>query len=413
VVLSEPPDKVSEPRGLGARARAWLQAVTRRRGAAATIRRARRLRGFRHTTHVSGEGLLFVALALLIGLAAINTGTNLLYLILAIMISMLLHSFLLAWINLSRLRMSRLYPLEFHAGETVQGQVELRNGKRLWGSYAIGVVDFVDGPANPELEESNLTLSAFGVSVAPRGQIRCPVQFTLPQRGLYLLHHALLTSRYPFGLFERSVRFDEPAQLLVYPRLLSEIAIAPHLPSVVGELAREKKGPGSGIHGIRAYREGDPQRQIHWKHSARGQGLMVKEMEQEQTRSYRLMLDLRRPHEPAEDLLANLELAVSLAATLARMLLRQECRVGLWTSMGNVPAGVGRQHLKRILRALAQVSSQPAGTTPVWPEGQLEDEAEIWIDYYTSDDRAARFGTIIPRRPGCHVIDIRRLALEK
>ena len=383
------------------------RAAERRRNA---WRRRRRWRtGLKRRTQVTGEGLMFCGLGILIGLAAINTGTNLLYMLLAMLLAMLLVSLVLSVHNLSRIRVERRYPLEFHAGQEVAGILEVHNTRRLTAAYSLALIDFIEGPERGGEPPSLETLTAFAASIPPRSVGRCAVRLKLPRRGMYYLPCLRVASRFPFGFIDRSFRQDLAGRLMVYPRLLPEPYILKQVPGLTGDVTGERKGQGSGIFGVRAYREGDPIRHIHWKHSARGQGLMVKEFEQEQTRSFRLMLDLRRPHQAPPTIEQDLELAISVVATLARLLLRYECRVAMWTSRGNIPSGSSRPHLQRIMRALTQMESQDPGATPVPPEPLNPAEVEIWVEYSSTDDRAARFGSVLPRSPGCRVIDARRI----
>ncbi len=358
------------------------------------------------------EGWWFIALALCIGFGAINTGTNLLYLVLSVMLSVLLVSGALALINLRGLKINRTYPREFHAGESLQALIEIQNHKRRICTYSVGVVDKISAPGHLRPEDRLPPLAGYCMAVPPQGQSRCAVEFSLPWRGVYTLEEARIVSRYPFGFIERTRRIPGGPPLLVYPPLLPPTRILPQLSRMLGEQESETRGPGTGIYGIRDYYAGDPARHIHWKHSAKGLGIKTKEFEEEQSLSYRLMLDLRCPRQPSAALIADFERAVSLAATVAKLLLDQSHSVGLWTTMGNVPIALGQSHLRRLMRTLAEVVPQAPDAPVAAPDKATQTVAEIWIDYHRPGDITARPEMVIPRSPRSQVIDARNLGDE-
>lgn len=357
---------------------------------------------------------MFISLALLIGLASVNTGANLLYLVLSMMLSMLIISGIVARANLGRLSARRLYPLEFHAGRAVQGRIELLNDKRVLTSYALGIRDVIEGPLGGGKAGETHLVKAFVLMVPPHQRASCQIKLNLSARGLYMMRQVRILSRFPFGFFEKMRVQEEIGKILVYPRLLPAVAVLTQCPRLAGELEADRKGFGSGIFSVRDYEPGDPARFIHWKLSAKGHGLKVKEMEQEESRCYRLMLDLRCPEAPSPALRERFEKAVSVAATLARILLRQGATVALWTSEGNVPLSEGTRHLQRIMRALAEI--QPlAPDAPVIPAPADEHEVSpIWIEYRAEEERPSELAGGTGRGAGRrHEIDVRRIVVPE
>ncbi len=368
---------------------------------------SRRRRG---RNRITFEGIAFVSLAILIGLAAVNTGTNLLYLVLAMMLAMLLISGVQSHVNLRRLSLMRHYPAAVHAGQTADGMLRVGNDKRLASSYALGLEDEVFGPLDSWVPPRRLALNGFVAELGARRRDWCPLPILLPTRGLYRLERTRVRSRFPFGFFEHTRSFDEaPATLLVYPALLPYSAFMRLAPRLLGELENDRRGQGTGIFGVRNYETGDPVRFIHWKQSARGQGLKTKEFEEEVSRRFMLMLDLRCPAEPAESLLLDFEKAVSLTASLARHLLRETTAVGLWTSAGTIPEGQGAAHLRRLLRTLARVQPQPqGGAAGPWPRGPGSTR-KLWVEYYA---RPALPPFVERASPDTHILDARQVDLE-
>ena len=261
--------------------------------------------------------------------------------------------------------------------------MEIVNAKRRSFSYGLRLHDAIIGPVGHPREEA-IELRGFLIEAPPArrgGRARVAVPIQVARRGLYSVERAQILSRFPFGLVERVRNQQRVQRLLVLPRLLPTLAILPLVPKSLGEVETDQKGIGHGLYGVRDYQRGDPARIIHWKHSARGQGYKVKEFEHEAARGFRLMLDLHFPPGAGRTQEADFEKAVSVTASLARMLIRRGVNVGLWTSAGNVPVHGGADHLMRILRALAQVQPLPPAAPAVAPAALAEHVDEIWIEY--------------------------------
>ena len=114
---------------------------------------------------------------------------------------------------------------------------------------------------------------------------------------------------------------------------------------------------------------------------------------------------------PTAGLLADFEKAVSITATLARILLREESTVGLWTSSGNIPLAAGARHLRRIMRALAQIQLQPPEALRVYPEPGSRAITQIWIQYHGAGQRPAGAAAPTSGAGRRHTIDARKVAL--
>jgi uncharacterized protein (DUF58 family) len=359
------------------------------------------------------EGALFIGLTLLIGMAAVNSGHNLLYLVFSVMLALLLVSGALARLNLRGLSVQRRYPLEFHCDQPVPVHLEIHNAKRLFASFALRVQDFLI-PENPGREgEEPIRVTAFAPMVRPGRTARRTMYLRLPRRGLYRMVSLRVISRHPFGFFQRALRLDVGGQLLVFPRLVPTHLLAPYVQSALGEREADRKGVGMGLFGIRNYQPGDPARLIHWKQSAKGQGLKLKEFEEERSLAFRLILDLRCADPQATAQGDDFEKAVSLTASLARHLLQHDCSVALWTSYGRVAMGAGRLQLQRILRALACVTPQSWEAEIPFMENEPLEVVSLWVAFQDLEARPAGVDRGFRRPPGTRLIDVRRLNLAE
>src|SRR3989304_4329171 len=87
------------------------------------------------------EGVSFVLFSLAVGIAAVNTGNNLLYLILAMMLSLIIVSGILSEQCLKHLAITRRFPNQFFAGAPGTLQVRVTNHHRLFPSFSIQVLE--------------------------------------------------------------------------------------------------------------------------------------------------------------------------------------------------------------------------------------------------------------------------------
>ena len=146
------------------------------------------------------------------------------------------------------------------------------------------------------------------------------------RRGRYRFGPLRLSTRFPFGLFSRTITVgrvgdaDRVAAAGPADRRLGRAA--------AGGLAgadRRRRRPGTegDFYGVREWRSGDGRRLIHWRSSARLGKLVVRQFERPRSRDVAVVLDLWQPPSPTARTLENVELAVSFAATVLADLCRK------------------------------------------------------------------------------------------
>ncbi|MBI2116468.1 MAG: DUF58 domain-containing protein [candidate division NC10 bacterium] len=287
-----------------------------------------------------------------VGLAATNTGNNLLYLILAMMLSFMAISGVLSEQTMRHLRLQRELPRRLFAGVPASFRVSLVNRKRRLPSYAVHLSE--PDPAGDR------TASHFLLKVAPQGRETWQYPLTFPRRGRQYLPGLRMLTRFPFGLFAKVSRPILPDPVLVYPVVR---ALAPdEIPAALepGWRGRDRRGQGAGLRNLRPYHPGDDPRLLHWKTSAKAGTLMVKELEDEDRPRVCLVVEDPAPETPAGVLEANLSYAASVAAHGTRL----GCLVELMTAEGSSGFGQGESHLDRILERLALYEA-PAAPRPL------------------------------------------------
>ena len=154
-------------------------------------------------------------------------------------------------------------------------------------------------------------------------------EIEMPGRGAYLWEPLVARSGTPFGLVEARLSAGAAERRLVLPQLgqLHRGRFRQFLNVTVGSLGvthgqwpTPRPDSQSELHGVRAFRNGDSPRWIHWPTSARSGELMVREFEDAPVDNLILILEAWLPHAPAGSLAAesarSLEDAISLAATI-------------------------------------------------------------------------------------------------
>jgi uncharacterized protein (DUF58 family) len=194
------------------------------------------------------------------------------------------------------------------------------------------------------------------LKVAAGDTVDVTYPITFARRGLHRPGAIRLSTRYPFGIFQKSATFVESDDLIVvYPDVqqLSPSSIPQGIASV-GDVVSTTKGQGLDLHGIREYVAGDSSGHIHWKSSAKLAKLMTREFHDDQRKRISVVLDVSLPGKsvPAS-FFQDIEQAISLAASYVVLLIRQHFQVQLVTSEGRSAFADGQRHLYTLLRTLA------------------------------------------------------------
>ncbi|MBA3396042.1 MAG: DUF58 domain-containing protein [Deltaproteobacteria bacterium] len=302
------------------------------------------------------EGRVIVLLSIGVGFAAINTGNNLLYLLLGWLLSFIIASGILSELTLKKLSVSRRPPPRVFAGEPFLMEVVIENAKQNRASFSIEVEDLVG--------TTPLDKRCYFLKIPAAKSQRTSYRHTFIRRGLYTMSGYRLATKFPFALFRKSRDVDAPLEVLVYPARVTVPRPTPRTTSR-GETSANRLGRRGEFFGLRERRVGDDRRDIHWRSSARTGRLLVREYEDELARRVVIGVDNALPNtvrEAAADgaitpageaQVAAVERAISVAASLAAAYIEVGWSVELCARGTHIPAGVGRIHEAKIQRALA------------------------------------------------------------
>ena len=317
--------------------RAGVRARARRR-----FRPPRKLRATR-------AGWCFIAIIFGVGFAALNTGNNLLYLVLALMLAFLVLSGLLSEASLRGIRVERLLPRELFACGPNRVVLRVHNAQKRVASFAISLADHVESPTG-----SRAVGRSFALRVGPRERSDRSYVFEPARRGDLHFERILVSTRFPFGLFVKSVELDAEADALVFPPI--------HPITIESRDTRSGLDPeervgltkrGDDVAGLREFVPGDGVGRVHWKRSLRLGRLLVGEREGEASGEIEVWLPLSRGDSEAAS-----ERAIARAASEIVAYLDAGLRVGLRSASTRFAPSTGRAHRNELLTYLARVTPE-------------------------------------------------------
>ena len=311
----------------------------------------RRIRAWRRI-YFTSFGLAFTLGAIAVGLAAMNTGNNLLYLLLGSLVGFICVSSWLSEQTIRDLDVERKSPHSVTVGQDFRLIYDVVNRKRFLPSLAVEIV------------EAGLPGRAFVAHVAGRESVSTRSLNSFVRRGIYPLGTVTLSTSFPFGLFRKERDVEIPAEVVVWPR--TDRAVRAPLAgagrsSRTGLAAGGALGARGEYRSLRGYRPGDDPKDIHWRSSARSRQPVVREYDRDGADTRWVCLDTRaEPGDPAE-------VAVEVAAALIAGAVAEGRPFGLVAGDVLLEPGEGPVHLERALDVLARVDFDDSSAAPEPP----------------------------------------------
>lgn len=294
---------------------------------------------------VTREGRVFVFLTVGVAFAAINTGNNLVYLVLGLLLSLILLSMVMSEIIMEKLFVERLAPPRAFVGEPVRVRYVARSDRKLVPGYSLEISDRVEG------EEPRR--GSYFLRLAP-GETVEAAHTTVPRRrGLHRVKGYRVRTRYPFGIVEKYKVYDNPSEWMVFPKLIPSTHTWPNFERLGDEQTLERPGAGSELGPLRGYRDGDEARTIHWRRSAALGELVVRERERETSALVQIFVDNVAPPLPSPTWDQWFEDSVGRAAWLVREAVQRGAAVEVVTRSGKSPIAASGATLDAVWRYLA------------------------------------------------------------
>jgi uncharacterized protein (DUF58 family) len=349
------------------------------------------------SVRITREGLLYLTGVLTLCIAAINTGNNLLFIILAALLSTVVVSGIVSRNALKHVSLSLQVPENVFVGERVWIKVSMTNLKRIFPTFSIRVEDpelsrkrslfsllrdllKLRHAASPdESPDRAMFRQAAYFPILRPGETRSEltVQF-FPHRGHYKLEGFWISTRFPFGFFRRGERLGANGEVLVYPQVQKISTFFHLLPFLPGQLDGLHVGPGENLFSIRKYQETENARSIDWKATAKTGELMAREHARDEESKFCLILDTRIFDPTPAGYEDKFERAVTLTASIAAHFLKEGTGMEFMTSREYVPRGIGIDHLYRILRILAVIQFEliPRSSAEPWTRAAFSGEPQ-------------------------------------
>lgn len=311
---------------------------------------------------VTKAGVIYVLATLVIGIAALNTGNNLLYIVVAAMLAAILVSGVASAIVLRRLELEVRLPEHVFAERPVLARVVVKNPRRFLPAFSIRVVPASDEkkkavrkqwhwepttfafPLNRPAERQWVRMRDWKVnritppSLAPgifegmfyfpylpaKAELQADVQLRFPRRGCYRESSFGLATQFPFAFLTKMRDVELERQIMVYPPVDPTEEVVEILPALRGEWESFVHGRGSDLYRIREYMPEDSARHVDWKATAKSGSLKVREFTREDERKLCIIFD-----NPIAGMISEpaYERAVNLAASVAWQFSSQNAEV--------------------------------------------------------------------------------------
>ncbi|MFY9690063.1 MAG: DUF58 domain-containing protein [Candidatus Acidiferrales bacterium] len=333
------------------------------------------------------DGIIYLAAVFILILAAVNTGNNLLFLILACLLGGILISGILSRAVLSGIELKFDMPEHIFAAQPVLAEIELRNDKQAWPSFSLLVVGQTKRSKTPA---EILTRPVFFPYIPHASASRQKVELRFPRRGVYRQDAFGIRTRFPFGFFEKTREVESDIEMVVYPRVEPTEQFYEILPLLSGEMASHFRGRGHELHSLREYQPTDSARFVDWKVSAKLGRMAVREFAREDERRVMIVLDpFIGP--PRNDLgetdtaehRERFERAVSMAACIAWHFHEIRSVIQFRTDRFATPVAPAGEIIYDTLRTLALIEPEMSATGGEFLD-ELVNEHEIFKIIFTA-----------------------------
>ena len=221
------------------------------------------------------------------------------------------------WISMKRIRCHLLLPDQ--RVEENQNLEMIFNVKNYWPLPVFGLM--VKGEFLQENEgEEPIAFSLKRVAAWSESKFRIPI--TPSRRGKLPTGKVTVSSGFPFGLMDISKTVDALQSTVVWPTCvpLDGFPISESTRCLLQGALRDRSGDLGDSIGVRAYRNGDRLRNIHWAQSVRSQTLMVRERQSIASTGATVLIDLSPADHEGQGTGSSFEWTIRIAASICKHL---------------------------------------------------------------------------------------------
>ncbi len=239
----------------------------------------------RHLTFTR-EGRFFVLVVVGVGAAAVNTGNNLIYLVLGLMLSLIIVSGVLSDLVLIGLQVTLRFPEHARVGQPCEIEVHCHNKKRRLNSYTLEMEVVAD--------DGNSSV-VHAMVIRPKERIVEIARMTPKSRGLWHFGPVRVSTGFPFALFTKTRIRSHPGHVVVYPKRVQVARAHSRFEANPDAQSSELDGQSTDTLYLREYRDGDEIRRIHFRKSAARGTLVTRSMSREVEREVETLLEDMSP----------------------------------------------------------------------------------------------------------------------
>ena len=169
------------------------------------------------------EGIVFLVIVAVIAIAALNTGNNLLFIILASLLAAILVSGILSQIVLSQMELDFVLPDHIFAGQPMISRLTVSNLKWIFPSFSLTISARGGGDGNKRMKGKKAPLRqildtpVYVPYIPHRSSVTQHVEISFPRRGRYTQEGFRISSKFPFGLLRKSHEIPARKDILVLP----------------------------------------------------------------------------------------------------------------------------------------------------------------------------------------------------
>lgn len=318
-----------------------------------------------------------VLLTLGIGLAAMNTGNNLVYIIFGMMLGFITASGVISEMSLRGLEVDWIFPAEMYAGSAATIRIILRNTKKKLPSFGI-TLTATSKAMRPRPSKDAQWIEGVFTFLPERSQRTFDLEFTPKRRGEFLIGTIKIETKFPFCFFRKYLTRTVNKSFIVFPEMLPLDAFAWNEFRMESERSLPLKGWGDSFWGIRDYADGDNPRMISWKSSAKFSRLMLRETEKEMEKKIWVSMEPQENWGSLND--EQIESAIAFAASFILKKFAEGFSVGFIASNLVIEPSQNRKEILKMLSFLALFNPHGAGTPDRRNREQIEREKKSRLE---------------------------------
>lgn len=339
------------------------------------------------------EGIVYLAGIFVVAMAALNTGNNLLFMILGCLLAGVLISGWLSRLVLAGVDVHLELPEHIFAERSILAIAELQNTKPMAPSFSISLVSEEKSKSRKDVWTTPapriLQKPIYFPHIPHQQTLRQNIELTFPRRGVYRQDTLGLRTTFPFGFLQKTRKISSKIEAVVYPAVQPTEEFYEILPLVSGELESYQSGRGHDLYAIRDYQFNDSARHVDWKASARTGALQVREFAREDERRVMLAFDpYIDPNAKFEENAAQFEKAVAMCAGLAWHFYEINSMLEFRSAGFATPRVTAGEIIYDILRYLAGVTPLKQAPDKSFLD-TLEDAPDIFKIVLTSHPRGS------------------------